>query len=376
MINKIYQEVEKLKNKKDFIDLTDSNFARPEFFKPVYKIISPSIQKLLKSREYKPDALGDINARQSISKYYLRRNININPEEIIITASTSEAYNILFQTFSKIGDTGLIPNPGYPLFEYLFKLNKIDSYFYFLEFNNNWRIDFKKLLESITNETKFLILISPNNPTGSIIPQSDINKVISICQQNKIFLIIDEVFISFSNNLYSLPPKEKIKFPIFILNGISKMFGLPDFKLGWIAVYNSESEEYVDLLETTNDVYLSATTLTQNLLPLLFDNINLIQKPLIKRLNRNRKLVNIFFKTHRNIFKFNFSEGGIHVFFGINKLKGHFNEEYFVLRLLNIKHILIYPCYFYDYKDADHLWFSFSYIIPTIKLKNSLETLL
>jgi alanine-synthesizing transaminase len=206
------------------------------------------------------------------------------------------------QTFSKVGDNGLIPNPGYPLFEYLFKLNKIESVFYYLEFNKNWQFNIHEIRESLTPHIRFLILIIPNNPTGTTIPQQDLNEIINLCQLKKIFLIIDEVFIPFSDYQYSLPPKNNITTPIFILNGISKMFGLPDFKLGWILVYGKSSEFYVDKLGTTNDVYLSTTTLTQKLLPDLFKNIKSIQQPIIDRLKINREFINDFFIKNTIIF--------------------------------------------------------------------------
>lgn len=376
MINNIYKEVEKIKDDPNFIDLTDSNFARPEFFEPAYKIIKPAINTLLKNRQYKPDPLGDFSARKSVSNYYAGRKIAISPNEIIITASTSEAYNIIIQTFSKPRDSALIPNPSYPLFDYLFKLNKVSTDFYYLEFDNNWKINLEKLSKSIKKNTRFLVLINPNNPTGSVIQQANLDAIIQLCQNNNIMLIIDEVFISYTKYKYLLPLKKDTSVPIFILNGISKMFGLPDFKLGWISIYCSNPEIYTDMLETTNDTYLSTNNISQGLLPELFDNIKEIQKPIVHRINSNRKIINKFFTDNADLFFYEEVEGGIHVFVIIKKKYNKWkDEEDFTINLLKNAKLLVYPGYFFDYPQTNQISFSFSYLTDTKLLVNALDKL-
>jgi len=361
MFNQITLLSEALIDDSDFINLTDSNFARKEFFVLPKQLIKKQFNKYLSNRKYEPTATGDINAKIALAKYYNGKGITADKSDYIITASTSEAYNIIFQTFSKGFDEALIPSPSYPLFSYLLKFNRISESKYTLNKDMNWEINVKEFEDQITKRTHFLILINPNNPTGSFIPQKVFDELIKICQKNKIFMILDEVFSPYTNQMLTFPPRKLIQTPIFVLNGISKMFALPDLKVGWIFVYSSDNSTAIDKLETTNDVYLNCTTFSQSLIPILMDNLSEIQAPIIKRLANNRKIISSFFKSNSASFKFNGCDNGIHVFFGIKR--NRLDEERFVIELLKAEKVLIHPGYFYDFEDKSYNWFTFSYLI-------------
>ena len=370
MLNPIAVALSKYEKEKDFIDLIDTNFTRNGFVFPPGILERESI-KYFKNRNYQPDPKGLLTARQAISEYYSRNSTDIGPENILITASTSESYNLIFNTFTKPGDEVLLPRPGYPLFEYLAKFNRLGVRYYDLaqiesKGEPKWQIDLESVKAGLNSRTKFIVVISPNNPTGAVFSKEELVAAAkagssTVAEAGKgagAMVISDEVFSEFLYDGHTLPRIANVKDGpiVFTLNGISKTFALPDLKLGWIGVSGTklvekEVDKVVDRLETANDVFLNANYLSQSLLPVLFEEGAVFTGEMVAKIKQNRdlvaeKLVEANTKAGKALFRFAVPEGGIHMWINIRGEKKA--EEEFVLGLIEKQHVSVHPGYFYD----------------------------
>ena len=183
---------------------------------------------------YEPSAMGLASAREAVANYYSGR---VDACRILLTASTSEAYSYLFKLLCNPGDEVLIPQPSYPLFEMLAQLECVRVVSYPLRYHDGWFIDVPALREAISQRTRAIIWVNPNNPTGSYITREEYHAIASLCLEHGLALISDEVFAD-----YALAPEDKSMATLssegeclcFSLSGLSKICGLPQMKLGWI----------------------------------------------------------------------------------------------------------------------------------------------
>ena len=221
---------------------------------------------------WNPDAAGWKSAREAVVEYYRERGGNFDAGQIILTASTSEAYSVLFKAFCDPGDVILTPMPGYPLLDTLAQLEHLECAPYFLKISREKRgsgfrfvLDTDSLL-SAPEKAKILLLVSPHNPTGHCVSRTEWNEVVSFCEQHNLILVVDEVFgdYGFSDDVrrsWTFLADSKPKCPIFWLNGLSKAVGSPQLKLGWMAFYAPEEqfEPVRAALEFVEDAYLSVS---------------------------------------------------------------------------------------------------------------------
>ena len=372
-MNTLYLNADRLKDELDFIDLIDTNFINNKFIFP-RDVLEGEFGKYLINKKYLPDPKGLIFARKAISKYYKMQKLQTYPGQILITASTSESYNLLFNTFTEPNDEILLPRPTYPLFEYLAKFNHLQIKYYNLDPENNWQINIDSFENAITLKTKFAVLISPNNPTGSVLKSGEIDAILNICNEKKIDLIYDEVFNEFTDKdvQHTRPDLTNLNSHVYILNGISKMFALPDLKLAWICGFGPNIDEKFEELETNNDIFLNANYFVQSALPSLFEHCGGVQEEIRARLEVNRRILADAFSDDSR-FMYNPARGGIHAMIGINCTQ--LSEENFVLELLKTSHVLVHPAYFYDfqYDDKNTIGIVISYLLPPEKLKQGLE---
>ena len=354
MINRISQTLVKVESNPDFVNLMSTNFlefAMKEGINFSSKLLSKLASNYFNKQSYHPDSRGLLTARQSICKYYKQQNIQAHVENIIITASTSESYSLIFNSLTNPGDEVLLPNPSYPLFEYLCSYSNLVSKYYLLDQDKNWQIDCDVLEKIVTVKTKGIILISPNNPTGSIISQKVIDRIVQIAKRRKLFIIFDEVFSEFRNCVKLPRPQKNSIIPIFYLNGISKMLALPDLKLAWIVYFGSNSVSIIDNIETVNDTYLNANYLTQTMLPELLNQNKKLISGINYILEKNRKLIENFLIENSNKITGHIGEGGIHC---ILSLISNLKEEDFVVKLLENQKVYLHPGYFYDLENKKH----------------------
>ena len=283
---------------KNSIDLTEGN--------PTKFLLSKSENiklNLTRIYSYKPNPHGLKIVRKKIKTYYEVKNRKIKIEDLFLTTGTSESISFIFKVFCNPNDTILLPSPAYPIFEYLSDFENINFNYYKLIYNKEgaWEIDFEYLNTLFTKKVKILILVNPNNPTGSVLDKAQIIKLEEILIRNNVLLIIDEVFIDY-NHLPSDNFRFNFKIPSIYLNGISKSFGLPGLKIGWILLngpveFKNKIKPYFEII---CDSYLSVS------IPSQLIAIDIFQKE-IKRQKKIKKIILNNFKevnkvVYNNIF--------------------------------------------------------------------------
>ena len=249
-----------------YIDLTASNPTRAGFDYPD-DLLAPLADP--RGLSYRPEPLGALEARSAVAADFARRGIDANPRPIALTASTSEAYSLLFKLLCDPGDEVLIPQPSYPLFEHLTRLDAVTAVPYHLEYHGRWSVDIGSVERALTPRTRALLVVNPNNPTGNFVSAAELDALVALCGPRDIAVISDEVFADYElQNLASAPrglADRAHRGSGFTLGGLSKSVGLPQAKLGWIAVSGSDTivDDALPRLELTCDTYLSVSTPVQ-----------------------------------------------------------------------------------------------------------------
>ncbi len=297
---------------------------------------------------YQPDAFGHRAARQAITELYARRGIAVSPDRLVLTASTSEAYALLFKLFCDPETEVLAPRPSYPLFEYLAALESVRIVPYRLVYDGAWFMDWTNLREQISERTRAIVIVNPNNPTGSFLKTHEAEELFRIAHERGLPVISDEVFLDYSFG----PGSERVRTLIgtdsilsFSLDGLSKTAGMPQMKLGWIAI--NGPEEQVDIarrrLELLLDTYLSVSTPVQRAAPKLLDIGAELRHSILERTARNcgslRRLLLGAAAHPLHI------EGG---WSAIIQLPGIASEETWVARLVEEHGVIVQPGYFFD----------------------------
>jgi aspartate/methionine/tyrosine aminotransferase len=328
------------------IDLTESNPTQCGFSYPRTEILEALFDPSVLI--YEPEPHGLLSARKAIAEQYAVLGIPVAPEHIILTASTSEAYSFLLKLLCNTGDEIIIPQPSYPLFEYLCQLNDVTLRTYRLAYDGEWHVDFASLQAQLTNRTRAVILVHPNNPTGSYLKQNEFDRICSLASEHHYALIADEVF-----GLYDISPdahrarilNSRSSVLLFSLNGISKLLGLPQFKLSWIVVQGSspQTTEALKKLEIISDTFLSVNTPVQLALPSLIRYSSDIRNQIRSRIQTNYRLSqSIFTGSSISVLRV---EGGWYAILQLPQRKsdGEWAEE-----ILTYQNILVQPGHFFD----------------------------
>lgn len=327
-----------------YIDLTGSNPTHQGFLFPA-EILRDAAATYWPQRRYEPDPHGSIEARRAICQYYRQQRQGFVPEEddIFITASTSEAYSLLFSLLSDPGDNILAPDVTYPLFEYLAAVHHVALRPYHLEDLPDWHIDGKSLLAAADAHTRALLLISPHNPTGMVI-----QRAIPELDRLRCPLICDEVFADFTFAVTQVPPLAALHphLPVFHLNGISKMLALPDLKLGWIALNPEASRRYRKRLELLNDTFLGCNSLIQWMFPLILSQGQTFAQQMYRQVQANLHKALEILKQCPGIHP-KPPHGGYYLFPEVDVE----DEEELVIDLLQ-HGVFVYPGYFYAFPEC------------------------
>ncbi|HSG28803.1 MAG TPA: pyridoxal phosphate-dependent aminotransferase, partial [Candidatus Krumholzibacterium sp.] len=266
----------------------------------------------------------------------------------------SEAYGFLFKLLCDPGDAVATPVPSYPLFEFLSTVESVAHYDYPLVYETGcWRLDEGGLLHSLRDGTRAIIAVHPNNPTGHFVKSEEFRTLRTACRERSLALICDEVFWDFSLAAApKLDPAEETETLTFVLNGVSKLLGLPQLKLGWIvlrgpAALKKEARERLGFIA---DTFLSVSSPVQNALPRLMELRLPIQEQILRRLENNLKTL------HRETVNSAVSvltlEGG---WTAILRLPFVLDDEDWALQLLERHNVVVHPGYFYGIPDSAHL---------------------
>ena len=267
------------------LDLTISN---PTIAGLAYPETLATAWSNAESLRYDPDPRGCLTARHTVAAWYASVGESVRPDDLVLTASTSEGYSLLFKLLCDPGDRVLVPCPSYPLFEHLAHLDALEAGRYSFRDAGRWVLDDAELEAAVTPRTRALIVVSPNNPTGTVPTAREWDAIGDVCRRHGLALIVDEVFSAYplgegaaSNPVDSgaAHPAGHVRTPempgvlTFRLNGLSKLIGLPQAKLSWIVVGGPSgvAGAALDALEVIADTYLSVSTPVQVALPALLD---------------------------------------------------------------------------------------------------------
>ncbi len=221
-----------------------------------------------KALDYDPQPRGSLSARQAVCGYYTAQGVAIEPAQVILTTSTSEAYSFLFRLLCDPDAQILVPQPSYPLFDFLAVLDDVSIKPASLVYDHGWQIEPEGLRRAVTPATRAIVLVHPNNPTGHFTKPWEAEQLTQICREFDLSLIVDEVFLdygisgsgrSFAAGLEGVP--------VFVVSGLSKIAGLPQMKAAWIVATGPEHEQALDRLEVIADTFLSMNAPVQCALP-------------------------------------------------------------------------------------------------------------
>ena len=334
------------------LDLTESNPTRVGLSGPNDVLLPLADPAALR---YEPEARGSLRAREAVAADHARRGLPVEPERLLLTASTSEAYAFLFKLLCDPGDAILVPRPGYPLFDFLAGLESVRVDAYPLEYDRRWRIDVAALREKVTPRTRALVVVNPNNPTGSFLKQDERAEIEELCAGRGIALVSDEVFADFA--LRDVPDRASsfgVDGPAlaFALGGLSKSLGLPQVKLGWIAASGPEGLrlEALHRLDVVADTFLSVSTPVQVAAPWLLGRLDELQAPIRRRIAKN--FARLEARTSHSAATLLHAEGG---WAAVLRVPATLSEEERVMRLLEDHDVLVHPGYFFDFPSEAYL---------------------
>lgn len=240
---------------------------------------------------YDPQPQGLLTAREAVARYYAGHGAQVSAEDLVLTTSTSEAYSFLFRLLCDPGDEVLVPQPSYPLFDFLADLDDVQLKSYPLFYDHGWWIDRARLEAAINGRTRAIMVVHPNNPTGHWTGMEERAWLEELGARRGLPLIVDEVFLD-----YPLTGEAGKSFATgehpaltFVLSGLSKIAGLPQMKAAWIAVQGPEEgkREVLARLEVIADTFLSMNAPVQLALPSWLERAGEIQTQIRERAQRN-----------------------------------------------------------------------------------------
>ena len=339
----------------DVIDLTESNPTVVGFDSDEAAILESLSQP--SAMHYHPDPQGLISARRVIVNYYQQHALSVDLSSLFLTAGTSEAYSYLFKLLLNPGEEVLIPRPSYPLFELLAGLESVQAVEYPLMYcNNEWRIDIEALNNSVSNKTRAVIVVSPNNPTGSYLKPNELEAVNQVCRDHGCALIVDEVFFDYASRKRGRPVQsacQNKEVLTFVLSGISKVLALPQLKMSWILVSGPTGlcAEARNRLEFIADTYLSVSAPVQVAAEELFKFRKDIQVQIINRVEKNEELLVSICEAQSkcNVLK---REGG---WYAVLRIEDGYSDEEVAYQLLKEDNVFIHPGYFYNFTSRDFI---------------------
>ena len=347
-------------------DLTASNPTRCGFhYDPqlLEKFTDP------KALDYDPQPMGSLAARRSVCAYYSAHGVVLAPEQILLTVSTSEAYSFLFRLLCDQGSEILVPQPGYPLFDYLAALDDVRIRPVSLVYDQGWQIEPEGFRKAITPQTRAIVLVHPNNPTGHFTKPWEAEELAILCREFDLSLIVDEVFLdypiatpgrSFAGGLEDVS--------VFVVSGLSKIAGLPQMKASWIVATGPARQQALERLEVIADTFLSMNAPVQCALPDWLAGRAAIQSQVRQRVTANlavldRELAGLS-EVHRLAV-----EGGWYTVLRIPAIEP---DERTVLALLQ-RGVWVHPGYFFGMAESG--WLVLSLLAPAAEFSTGVVVL-
>jgi alanine-synthesizing transaminase len=331
-------------------DLSESNPTRTELPYAVPELLAAFDNAAL--RRYEPHPHGLPEARRAVAEQLRGRGIALSPEQITLASGTSEAYGYLFKLLCDPGDEVLVPEPSYPLFADLSRLEQVQTRTYPLHYDGHWHLGLAELRAAITPKTRAILLVTPNNPTGSYLKRAE------LCELEKLGLplISDEVFAEYplrDDPARALSALESDQAIVFMLGGLSKQAGLPQWKIAWICAKGPASAlaEARERLALIADTYLSVATPTQLALPRLLELGAPVQRAIRARLRRNHAALRRAIGNESPVTLLD-AEGGFYATLRLPRVQ---SEEAWVLELLERDSVYVQPGFFFDFPEEAYV---------------------
>lgn len=336
--------------------------------------------------DYDPQAKGLLAARQAVAAYYADRNgagqgnthdlPASSLERIVLTTSTSEGYSFVFRLLCNAGDELLVPKPSYPLFEFLADLQDVKLVPYPLIYDHGWQMDFPSLEKAVTARTRGVVVVHPNNPTGSYVKAEEVASLNAFCRAHGLALIADEVFLDYrleaeKPNTRSLHAQMDRHPPIhslgrddnsfvrnsdvltFTLSGLSKISALPQMKVAWVVTSGPEQEaaQAMDRLEVIADTYLSMNAPIQWAIAVLLEQRKNIQRQLLARVRENLTELDRQLAGQQACQRLQV-EGGWNAVLRVPVTR---SDEELAMALVREQSVLVHPGHFYDFPSDGYL---------------------
>jgi aspartate/methionine/tyrosine aminotransferase len=307
---------------------------------------------------YRPEPFGLRAAREAVAADYERRGVRVSANRIVLTASTSEAYSLLFKVLCDPGADILVPRPSYPLLDHLARLDAVHTRFYDLEYHQSWGIDFASLERTVSPGVRGIVVVSPNNPTGSRIRRHELDRLDRFAREHDAAVIVDEVFVDYdlmdgARDAAAVPLQGESSSLVFSLGGLSKSIGLPQAKLAWMAVNGPPAlvDEALERLEFAADAYLSVSTPVQEAAADLLLAGSVVREQIQERVSDNYRHLagSVPEKSGCRVLA---ADGGWYAVLRVPALAA---EEDLVLSLLEGDGVLTHPGYFFDFQIGAHV---------------------
>jgi alanine-synthesizing transaminase len=338
---------------REVLDLTVSNPTRAGL-RYDFRSILDSLSNQA-AMDYDPRPKGLANAREAVAGYYREQGqIEIDPESLILTTSTSEGYSYAFRLLCNPDDEVLVPKPSYPLFEFLADLQDVNLTPYPLLYDHGWQIDFPSLSRAVNLRTRAVVVVHPNNPTGSYLRPEERALLNSFCHEHGLALIVDEVFLDYPHDGIARPSFVSNQNVLtFTLSGVSKISGLPQMKLAWIAVSGPAPAvaAAMDRLEVIADTYLSMNAPIQLAAATLLEQRKNIQPQILDRVRANLVELDRQLAQQKACQRLQV-EGG---WYAVLRVPVTRTDEDLAIDLLRQASVLVHPGHFYDFTNDGYL---------------------
>jgi len=358
---------------REVLDLTISNPTRAGLHYDAESILN-SLRNPA-ALDYDPQSKGLLMAREAVAAYYREQHsvFDADPEALLLTTSTSEAYSFVFRLLCNPEDEILVPAPSYPLFEFLADLQDVKLASYPLIYDHGWQIDFPSLYKAVNPRTRAVLVVHPNNPTGSFVRSDEIGSLNRLCREYNLALIADEVFLDCPHDGVSRQTfacnREVLT---FTLSGLSKIAGLPQMKVAWVCTSGPENQltHALARFEVIADTYLSMNAPIQLATPLLLEQRKNFQSLLLQRLRTNLEELNHLLAKQDNCSLLRV-EGG---WYAVVRVPVTHSDEELAVKLLQNSGVVVHPGTFYDFPADGYLVVSL--ITPTANFREGINRVL
>jgi alanine-synthesizing transaminase len=337
---------------REILDLTISNPTRAELHYDAEAILQALVNP--NAMDYDPQPKGLRSAREAVAGYYRKQHDDVDPESIVLTTSTSEGYSYLFRLLCNVEDEILVPKPSYPLFEFLADLQDVKLVPYPLLYDHGWQIDFPSLYKAVNHRTCAVVVVHPNNPTGSFVAEEERNALNNFCREYKLSLIADEVFLDYAHDGAPRSTFAANRDVLtFTLSGISKISGLPQMKLAWIVTSGPGEAVAAALarMEIIADTYLSMNAPVQLAAAALLEQRRSIQPLLLDRVRSNLNELDRALAKQKTCRRLDV-EGG---WYAVLRVPVTQSDEDLAIEILRKLSVQVHPGHFYDFSGEGHL---------------------